>query len=129
MTGDLESISNEVNYEPKKIEQLNERLSLGYKLLKKHGVKTTVKLSSVEKDTPTSEANLDGIEERIIIDASNITHSLRVKAHIIERMKKGEELIFVDAVIKFGKNDTIMDKVLKIYDKQNSESESFIKSV
>nr|WP_315262875.1 hypothetical protein [uncultured Flavobacterium sp.] len=55
-----------------------------------------------------------------------------VKVQILERMKNGEELIFVDAVIEFGKNDTMLDKVLKIHDKQNPEacyvSESFIKS-
>jgi hypothetical protein len=47
-------------------------------------------------------------------------------------MKNGEELIFVNAVIEFDKNDMMMDKVLKIYDKQNPQacyvSESFIKS-
>jgi hypothetical protein len=76
--------------------------------------------------------NLDAIEERIVIDASNITHSLRVKALILEIIKNGEELIFVDAVIEFGEDDMILDKVLKICDKQNPEacyvSESFIKS-
>ena len=49
MTDDLDSISNEVNYDPKKIEQLNERLSIGYKLLKKHGVKTTGELLAIQK--------------------------------------------------------------------------------
>ena len=38
---------------------------------------------------------------------------------ILERMKNGEELIFVDAVIEFGKDDTIKDKVLKIHDRNN----------
>lgn len=51
---------------------------------------------------------------------------------ILERMKNGEELVFVDAIIEFDKNDTIMDKVLKFQDKQNPEvcyvSESFIMS-
>lgn len=49
ITDDLESISTEVNYDPKKIEQLNDRLSLGYKLLKKHGVKTTTGLLAIQK--------------------------------------------------------------------------------
>ena len=49
LAGDLDSISSEVNYDPKKIEQLNERLSLGYKLLKKHGVKTTSELLEIQK--------------------------------------------------------------------------------
>ena len=103
------------------------------RIILEHGVQTTVKLSTTEKETPTSETNLDVKEEKIVIDASSITHSLRVKAQILERLKNGEELIFVDAVIEFDKNDTMLDKVLKIYDKQNPEacyvSESFIKSV
>jgi DNA repair protein RecN (Recombination protein N) len=44
---EVDRISNHVNYDPKKIEQLNERLSLGYKLLKKHGVKTTNELLEI----------------------------------------------------------------------------------
>jgi len=38
---ETDRLSNHINYDPKKIEQINERLSLGYKLFKKHGVKTT----------------------------------------------------------------------------------------
>jgi DNA repair protein RecN (Recombination protein N) len=44
IAGEIGDIGNEINYNPKKIESLNERLSLGYKLLKKHGVKTTEEL-------------------------------------------------------------------------------------
>ena len=35
---EVDRISNHINYDPEKIEQLNERLSMGYKLMKKHGV-------------------------------------------------------------------------------------------
>lgn len=102
------------------------------RIILEHGIKTTAKLSKPEKESLISATNLDNKKERIVIDASNITHSLRVKALILERIKNGEELIFVDAVIDFGKNDTMMDKVLKIYDKQNQDacyvSESFIMS-
>jgi hypothetical protein len=101
------------------------------RIILEHDVKTTAKLSIVKEDTPISEINNDALEERIVVDASNITHSLRVKAILLERMKNGEELIFVDAVIEFGKNDTMMDRVLRIDDKQNPQacyvSESFIK--
>jgi len=40
-------ISNHINYDPKRIEHINERLSQGYKLLKKHGVKTTNELLEI----------------------------------------------------------------------------------
>ena len=38
VAGEVIHISDHINYDPEKIEKLNERLSLGYKLLKKHGV-------------------------------------------------------------------------------------------
>lgn len=88
------------------------------RIILEHGIKTTAKLSIAKEDTPISEINHDAIDQRIVVDASNITHSSRVKAQILERMKNGEELIFVDAVIEFDKNDTMMERVLKIYDKQ-----------
>ncbi len=46
---EVDRISNHVNYDPKKIEQLNDRLSVGYKLLKKHGAKTTSELLTIYK--------------------------------------------------------------------------------
>ena len=45
---EIDSISNHINYDPEKIEQLNERLSLGYKLLKKHAVHTTNELLEIK---------------------------------------------------------------------------------
>jgi DNA repair protein RecN (Recombination protein N) len=42
-------ISGHINYDPKKIQQIDERISIGYKLLKKHGVKTTNELLDVQK--------------------------------------------------------------------------------
>lgn len=102
-------------------------------IILKHGVKTTAKLGTAKTDTPTTETNLDSRQERIVVDAGKLNHGLSIKKQILERLKNGEELIFVDAVIEFDKNDTMLDKVLKIYDKQNPEacyvSESFIKSV
>jgi DNA repair protein RecN (Recombination protein N) len=49
VASDLDNISDHINYSPEKIEQLNDRLSLGYKLMKKHGVKTTKELLEIQK--------------------------------------------------------------------------------
>jgi DNA repair protein RecN (Recombination protein N) len=46
---DVDRISNHINYDPQRIELLNERLSLGYRLQKKHGVKTTNELLHIQK--------------------------------------------------------------------------------
>lgn len=45
---ELNRISDKVNYDPEKIEQLNERLSVGYKLQKKHGVNSTNELLEIK---------------------------------------------------------------------------------
>lgn len=46
---ELELISHQVNYDPARIEQLNDRLSLGYRLQKKHGVSNTTGLLEIMK--------------------------------------------------------------------------------
>lgn len=46
---ELELISHQVNYDPARIEQLNDRLSLGYRLQKKHGVGNTAGLLEIMK--------------------------------------------------------------------------------
>jgi DNA repair protein RecN (Recombination protein N) len=49
IANELDRINSHVNYDPQKIEQLNERLSLGYKLQKKHGVNSTSELIGIQK--------------------------------------------------------------------------------
>jgi DNA repair protein RecN (Recombination protein N) len=44
---EVERLNNDVQYDPKKIDQLSDRVAVGYKLLKKHGVKTTADLLAI----------------------------------------------------------------------------------
>jgi DNA repair protein RecN (Recombination protein N) len=44
IAGEVERVSDHINYDPQRIEEVNERISMGYKLLKKHGVQTTAEL-------------------------------------------------------------------------------------
>ncbi|MCX8020669.1 MAG: DNA repair protein RecN [Chitinophagaceae bacterium] len=62
MVSDLSGIRDRITYDSSRIEILNERLALGYKLLKKHGVKTTTELLEIQKkleDTLWETLNLD----------------------------------------------------------------------
>jgi len=54
-----------VNYDPEKIEQLNERLSNGYKLLKKHGVQTTNELLLIQQQLEEKLQAVLNIDEAI----------------------------------------------------------------
>ncbi len=46
---DVDRISDHIKYDPEKMEQLNERMSLGYKLQKKHGLSSTNELLTLQK--------------------------------------------------------------------------------
>ena len=46
---DLERLSERIHYQPDRIQQLNDRLSLGYRLLKKHQVSTTDELLALQE--------------------------------------------------------------------------------
>jgi len=46
---EVDRISSHVNYDPEKIQRLSDRLSLGYKLQKKHGVKSTNELLEIQR--------------------------------------------------------------------------------
>jgi DNA repair protein RecN (Recombination protein N) len=47
---ELESINDHIHFDQERIEVINERLSNGYKLLKKHGVQTTEQLIAIRDD-------------------------------------------------------------------------------
>lgn len=62
---EVDRISSHVNYDPEKIQQLNDRLSVGYKLLKKHGVKTTNELLGIQKHLEEKLQAVLNIDEAI----------------------------------------------------------------
>ncbi|MFC0772217.1 DNA repair protein RecN [Terrimonas alba] len=73
---EVSRISDHINYDPEKIEQLNERLSIGYKLLKKHGVQTTNELLDIQKR----------LEEKLKA-VLNIDEAIRQKEEESQRLK------------------------------------------
>ncbi|MFI5133646.1 MAG: DNA repair protein RecN [Chitinophagales bacterium] len=62
---EVDRISSRINYDPEKIEQLNERLSAGYKLMKKHGVKTTNELLAIRLEFEKKLQAVLNIDEAI----------------------------------------------------------------
>jgi DNA repair protein RecN (Recombination protein N) len=62
---EVERINDQVQYDPQKIEQLNERLSTGYKLLKKHAVQTTAELIAISNNLEEKLQAVLNIDEAI----------------------------------------------------------------
>ncbi len=62
---EAERISSHVNYDAEKVQLLSDRLSLGYKLLKKHGVKTTGELLAIQKELKEKLQSVLNMDEEI----------------------------------------------------------------
>jgi DNA repair protein RecN (Recombination protein N) len=67
---EVEGINDDVQYDPRRIEELNERIALGYKLQKKHGVKTTAALLGIRHELGEKLQAVLNIDELI---AKNVT--------------------------------------------------------
>jgi DNA repair protein RecN (Recombination protein N) len=78
---ELESIDDKIIYDAERINTVNERLSAGYKLLKKHGVTTTQQLLEIQE---TLQQKLDAV--------FNITNS-------IEKTEKESKKLFDEATV------------------------------
>lgn len=65
IAADIDRISSHINYDPERIEQLNERLSLGYKLQKKHSVNSTADLLLIQKELEEKLQSVQNIEDAI----------------------------------------------------------------
>ena len=62
---EVERINDDVVYDPVRIEQLNERIATGYKLLKKHGVQTTAQLLEIHRQLDTKLQAVMNIDDLI----------------------------------------------------------------
>jgi len=81
-------ISDHVNYDPEKIEQLSERLSNGYKLLKKHGVQTTNELLLIQQQLEEKLQAVLNIDEAI---QQKEKESIRLKEEAAKLAKKNSD--------------------------------------
>lgn len=89
---EVEKINDEVVYDAQRIEQLNERLSSGYKLLKKHGFQTTAQLLALQRELSDKLASVLNIDDRIAQkekeSAALATEANELALTLSERRKK-----------------------------------------
>ncbi len=65
IAGEIEHINDHVQYDPKRIEQISDRIATGYKLLKKHNVKDTAALLEVQQQLNDKLQAVLNIDEAI----------------------------------------------------------------
>lgn len=89
VASDLDNVSNHINYSPEKIEQLNERLTLGYKLIKKHGVKTTAELLTIQKQFAEKLQAVLNIDESIHQKEKEVLKTKQSLDQVADKISEG----------------------------------------
>ncbi len=98
---ELERINESIDYSPARIQLVNDRISMGYKLLKKHSVQTTAELLAIKDDL---QQKLD--------DILNISEAIQQKEKLTNGLQKQcEELT---ATISSSRKKAITPFVKKV---------------
>lgn len=88
---ELERINDHVHFDAAKIDQVNQRISEGYKLLKKHGVTTTAELLQIQTELSNKLFEAVAIDEAILakqVAANDLMHQLKQTAKQITASRK-----------------------------------------
>ncbi len=81
IAGEVEHINDHIQYDPQRIDQINERISAGYKLLKKHGVQTTNELLAIK-------AGLENKLQAVFDIAENIAAKEKETEKLLQKAKQ-----------------------------------------
>jgi DNA repair protein RecN (Recombination protein N) len=74
IAGEADRISNHISSDAVRLERINERLSLGYRLLKKHGVKTTGELLEIKNGLNEKLQAVLNMDEAIALAEKELAH-------------------------------------------------------
>jgi DNA repair protein RecN (Recombination protein N) len=89
---EVERINDHINYDPRQIEQLNERISSGYKLLKKHGVQTTNELLAIQESLKQKLQAVLNIDDAITNKQKQVGTLLREAEELARRLADNRKL-------------------------------------
>jgi DNA repair protein RecN (Recombination protein N) len=106
IAGEVESINDAVNYDPRRIEQINERLSIGYKLMKKHGVNTTAELLLIQRHLEDKMQDRLQAEESIAVGEKEV-------ARLLQEMKKKATALSKGRQAQTGPLEEQVNRLLK----------------
>ncbi|MBS1667200.1 MAG: DNA repair protein RecN [Bacteroidetes bacterium] len=103
IASEIEVVNDGVNYDPKRIEEINERVSNGYKLLKKHGAQNTNELIGIKNSLEEKLQAVFNIDENIVAK-EKLTHQLleqaTKQAELLSKNRKAQIKPFEEKVNK-----------------------------
>jgi DNA repair protein RecN (Recombination protein N) len=88
---DIDRVNDSVLYDEKRINVINERISTGYKLLKKHGVKTTNELLQIQRELQQKLQAVLNIDEAINTKEKLTAQLLNQANQIAEEISKARQ--------------------------------------
>jgi len=106
IAGEVDRINEEVGYDPRRIEEINERLSAGYKLLKKHGVQTTGALVEIYRQLEHK------LKDSFQVDAG-IAAGEKEVARLLQEAKKKAAVLSKNRQAQTGPLENKVNKLLK----------------
>ena len=98
---DIASVNDQINYDAEKMEQLNQRVSIGYKLQKKHAVQSTNELLEIQQQLEHKLQAVLHINEDIAKlekETSQLFKQVEEKADSISMVRKKQLKPFEDKV-------------------------------
>ena len=118
IAGEVDRINDQVNYDPQRIEEINERLSAGYKLLKKHGVQTTKELLTIRQELENKLQHSLNMEEKIAAKEKEVAKGLlqeaRKRAGALSRKRQAQAGPLEEQVNKLLKQVGMPNARLKV---------------
>jgi DNA repair protein RecN (Recombination protein N) len=106
IAGDVERINDKVNYDPRRIEEINERLSAGYKLMKKHGVQTTQELLVIREQLEKK------LQDSLQVD-ENIAAREKEANRLLQESQKRAAALSKKRQVQAGPLEEQVNKLLK----------------
>ena len=98
---ETENINDNIGFDEKRIEAINEKLSVGYKLLKKHGVKTTAELLEIQKQLSSKLQAVLEIDDNILAkekEAAELFKQAEALATTLSQARKKQIIIIEEKV-------------------------------
>ncbi|HVW59886.1 MAG TPA: DNA repair protein RecN [Puia sp.] len=117
IAGEVERINDHIHYDPRRIEEINGRLSTGYKLLKKHGVQTTAELLTLHDQLEGKLRASLNVDEQIAVlekEVARLFEEAKKQAGVLSKNRQAQTAPLEDQVNKLLRQVGMPNARLKV---------------
>lgn len=93
IAGEIDRINSSVHYDENRIEWINQRIAEGYKLLKKHGVKTTAELRAIQSELALKLRAVLDMDDRITVTEKKVNELFAEATTLAEKISASRHRI------------------------------------